>query len=124
MKFYGVYDLKNNEQCVGIFNIKELSKFFSCSDNSIRTTISKKHLRDSRYLILKIEEEWPLSKANKAITLIKKQRDMYFKMRNGLKETMSINNKRYKTFRRNLNEQIDILDYILLKLGGTNDEAK
>ena len=124
MKFYGVYDLKNNEQCVGIFNIKELSNFFSCSDNSIRTTISKKHLRDSRYLILKIEEEWPLSKANKAITLIKKQRDMYFKMRNGLKETMSINNKRYKTFRRNLNEQIDILDYILLKLGGTNDEAK
>lgn len=65
-----------------------------------------------------------MSKANKAITLIKKQRDMYFKMRNGLKETMSINNKRYKTFRRNLNEQIDILDYILLKLGGTNDEAK
>lgn len=65
-----------------------------------------------------------MNKANKAITLIKKQRDMYFKMRNGLKETMSINNKRYKTFRRNLNEQIDILDYILLKLGGTNDEAK
>lgn len=57
MKFYGVYDLKNNEQCVEIFNIKELSKFFSCSDNSIRTTIYKKHLRDSRYLILKIEEE-------------------------------------------------------------------
>lgn len=65
-----------------------------------------------------------MSKANKAITLIKKQRDMHIKMRNGLKETMSINNKRYKTFRRNLNEQIDILDYILLKLGGTNDEAK
>lgn len=44
--------------------------------------------------------------------------------RENLKDTMSINNKRYKTFRRNLNEQIDILDYILLKLGGTNDEAK
>lgn len=51
----------------------------------------------------------------------KKQRDMYFKMRNGLKDTMSINNKRYKTFRRNLNEQIDILDYILMKIGGTNE---
>ena len=42
-----------------------------------------------------------MSKQRKAITLIKKQRDMYFKMRNGLKDTMSINNKRYKTFRRN-----------------------
>lgn len=58
MKFYGVYDLKDNEQCVGIFKTtKELAKFFDCSDNSIRTTISKKHLRDSRYLILRIEEE-------------------------------------------------------------------
>lgn len=65
-----------------------------------------------------------MSKQKKAITLIKKQRDMYIQTRENLKDTMSINNKRYKTFRRNLNEQIDILDYILLKLGGTNDEAK
>lgn len=65
-----------------------------------------------------------MSKQRKAITLIKKQRDMYIQTRENLKDTMSINNKRYKTFRRNLNEQIDILDYILLKLGGTNDEAK
>ena len=57
-----------------------------------------------------------MSKANKAITLIKKQRDMYIQTRENLKDTMSINNKRYKTFRRNLNEQIDILDYILLNV--------
>ena len=62
-----------------------------------------------------------MSKQRKAITLIKKQRDMYYKMRENLKDTMSINNKRYKTFRRNLNEQIDILDYILMKIGGTNE---
>lgn len=62
-----------------------------------------------------------MSKQRKAITLIKKQREIYIQMRNSLKDTMSINNKRYKTFRRNLNEQIDILDYILLKLGGTED---
>lgn len=62
-----------------------------------------------------------MSKANKAITLIKKQRDIHIQMRENLKDTMSINNKRYKTFKRNLNEQIDILDYILLKLGGTNE---
>lgn len=57
----------------------------------------------------------------KAIIFVKKQRDMYIQMRENLKDTMSINNKRYKTFKRNLNEQIDILDYILLKLGGTNE---
>ncbi len=62
-----------------------------------------------------------MSIKNKAIIFIKNQRDMYIQMRENLKDTMSINNKRYKTFKRNLNEQIDILDYILLKLGGTND---
>ena len=62
-----------------------------------------------------------MSKQRKAITLIKKQRDMYIQTRENLKDTMSINNKRYKTFRRNLNEQIDILDYILIKIGGTNE---
>lgn len=62
-----------------------------------------------------------MTRRMKAITLIKKQREIYIQMRNSLKDTMSINNKRYKTFRRNLNEQIDILDYILLKLGGTNE---
>ncbi len=63
-----------------------------------------------------------MSKQRKAITLIKKQREIYVQMRNSLKDTMSINNKRYKIFRRNLNDQIDILDYILMKIGGTNDE--
>lgn len=62
-----------------------------------------------------------MSIKNKAIIFIKNQRDMYIQMRENLKDTMSINNKRYKTFKRNLNEQIDILDYILLKLGGTNE---
>lgn len=62
-----------------------------------------------------------MNKANKAITLIKKQRDMYFKMRENLKDTLGVENKRYKKLRLKINEEIQVLDYILLKLGGTND---
>ena len=62
-----------------------------------------------------------MSKANKAITLIKKQREMYIKMRENLKDTLGVENKRYKKIRLKINEEIQVLDYILLKLGGTND---
>lgn len=62
-----------------------------------------------------------MSKQRKAITLIKKQRDMYFKMRENLKDTLGVENKRYKKLRLKINEEIQVLDYILLKLGGTND---
>lgn len=63
-----------------------------------------------------------MSKQRKAITLIKKQRDMYYKMRENLKDTLGVENKRYKKIRLKINEEIQVLDYILLKLGGTNDE--
>lgn len=62
-----------------------------------------------------------MSKQRKAITLIKKQRDMYLKMRENLKDTLGVENKRYKKIRLKINEEIQVLDYILLKLGGTND---
>lgn len=64
-----------------------------------------------------------MSKQRKAITLIKKQRDMYLKMRENLK-TLGVENKRYKKIRLKINEEIQVLDYILMKIGGTNDEAK
>lgn len=63
-----------------------------------------------------------MSKQRKAITLIKKQRDMYFKMRENLKDTLGVENKRYKKIRLKINEEIQVLDYILMKIGGTNDE--
>ena len=63
-----------------------------------------------------------MSKQRKAITLIKKQRDMYFKMRENLKDTLGVKNKRYRKFRLKINEEIQVLDYILMKIGGTNDE--
>ena len=46
---------------------------------------------------------------------------MYFKMRENLKDTLGVENKRYKKIRLKINEEIQVLDYILLKLGGTND---
>lgn len=62
-----------------------------------------------------------MSIKTKSITLIKKQRDMYFKMRENLKDTLGVENKRYKKIRLKINEEIQVLDYILLKLGGTED---
>lgn len=62
-----------------------------------------------------------MTRRMKAITLIKKQRDMYFKMRENLKDTLGVKNKRYKKLRLKINEEIQVLDYILLKLGGTNE---
>ena len=63
-----------------------------------------------------------MSKQRKAITLIKKQRDMYLRMRENLKDTLGVENKRYKKIRLKINEEIQALDYILMKIGGTNDE--
>lgn len=53
---YGVYDTKNNEQCVGVFNdLKEIAKYFNTSVDCIGSTITRKSKRKHRYLIIKIE---------------------------------------------------------------------
>lgn len=55
---YGVYDMKNKEQCVGIFNNrKELAKFFNTTPNCIGTAITRKHKKEGRYIINKILKE-------------------------------------------------------------------
>lgn len=54
---YGVYDMKNKEPCVGIFKTaKEIAEYFDTSVNVIRSGyITRKHLRDCRYKIVKLE---------------------------------------------------------------------
>ncbi len=53
---YGIYDIKENEQCVGIFlAIKDIAKFFNTSSQSISSTICRGELRKHRYLIKRIE---------------------------------------------------------------------
>ncbi len=54
---YGVYDIKNKEQCVAIFKSRrEVAKFFDTTVNSIATSITRKHKRKHRFLIEKIEK--------------------------------------------------------------------
>ena len=54
---YGIYDMKESEQCVAIFKTrKEVAKFFDTTANSIGTSITRKHKRKYRFLIEKIKE--------------------------------------------------------------------
>ncbi len=55
---YAIYDIKNNEQCMGIFNNREeIARYFNTTANCIGSTITRKHKRKHRYLITKIESE-------------------------------------------------------------------
>lgn len=55
---YAVYDTKNKEQCVGVFdNRAEVAKFFNSNPNSIGTMITLKKKFERRYLIEKVEED-------------------------------------------------------------------
>lgn len=55
---YVVYDMKNQEQCMGVFdNRKELAKFFNTTPNSVGSMMSLKRKFERRYLIEKVEEE-------------------------------------------------------------------
>lgn len=55
---YAVYDMKNKEQCMGVFDTrKEVAKFFNSTPRSIGTMISLKRKFERRYLIEKVEDE-------------------------------------------------------------------
>lgn len=53
MAFYGVYDTKNKEMCVGIFDIKELMKFTHLKRDSVYQMIHHNCLLKHRYRIVK-----------------------------------------------------------------------
>ena len=63
MKEYGLYDIKDNELCVFIGNIKEIADFLECSKASLRSWISNKknNKRDGlikkKYELVEIKEE-------------------------------------------------------------------
>ena len=53
---YIIYDMKDSEQCIGIFEqLKEVAKFFNTSSASISSSISRKEKRNHRYLIERVE---------------------------------------------------------------------
>lgn len=55
---YGVYDMKNYEQCIGIFDtLKEVAKFLDRNYTTCAGTFSRNSKIGARYKIVKIEEE-------------------------------------------------------------------
>ena len=58
MRLYAMYDMKNNEQCVGIFdNLKEIAKFINNNNlRSLSSAISHKKKLKNRYEVKILEE--------------------------------------------------------------------
>lgn len=53
---YGVYDLKNKEQCIGTFDTaNELAEFFNKPLDSLRSAITRNNKIHNRYVIKKME---------------------------------------------------------------------
>lgn len=55
---YAIYDMRDNEQCIAIFNTaKEVANYFNTTENTIWSSITKKYKREHRYIIKKIKED-------------------------------------------------------------------
>jgi len=55
---YGVYDTKNNEQCVGVFDTaREIGLYFNKSTSSIHSAICRQNKINARFIIIKIKNE-------------------------------------------------------------------
>lgn len=55
---YAIYDLKENEECIAVFDTrKEVAEYFNTTANCVGTAITRKHKRKWRYLIKKIKDD-------------------------------------------------------------------
>lgn len=82
---YGVYDLQNNEICVGIFdNRKDLADFFGKTINTIGGAITRKNKIKKRYII-EIIPEYNLDYEDMTILNIKE--NVLFKNNRNIKLT-------------------------------------
>lgn len=54
---YGLYDLKNNEICIGLFTAKELINQFNLTIQSFYCQVSRKQLLKNRYEVAKFKKE-------------------------------------------------------------------
>lgn len=62
MKEYGLYDVKENEQCVYLGNISEIANYLNCNENSLRSYLTRKKkgkqdLLQRKYELIEILEE-------------------------------------------------------------------
>lgn len=54
---YAIYDLKENEACIGIFDsCKEVAEYFNTTTNTIYSLISHGYKRKKRFEIVSIKE--------------------------------------------------------------------
>lgn len=77
MKEYGLYDVKENEQCVCLGNIVKIANYLKCSENSLRSYLTRKknkeqELLQRRYELIEIlevdeNEECTKKKSNKEL---------------------------------------------------------
>lgn len=58
-KIYGVYDIKNNEQCIGIFDkLQEVVDYLNIKNvRVLASAISKKNVIKTKYRVVRIEEK-------------------------------------------------------------------
>lgn len=58
-KLYGVYDIKYNEQCIGIFdNLQQVVDFIGLKNRNILShAINKKNIIKTRYRVIRIMED-------------------------------------------------------------------
>lgn len=56
MKIYGIYDLKNKEQCLRIGDIREIAEFLSITPRKFNNVI-RKGIYGNRYKVLYMFEE-------------------------------------------------------------------
>lgn len=55
---YAIYDIKNKEQCMGIFDYREdAAKYLGIHKDSLSRCIQRKQLIKNRYEVIKIKEE-------------------------------------------------------------------
>ena len=72
MKVYGIYDMKDYEQCIAVFdNVKQIADYFNMSKSSVLSNISRGNQIKHRYKVERIHEEEEeteiISKSNEEI---------------------------------------------------------
>ena len=55
-KIYAIYDMKDNEQCIGVFDkLREIAEYFNMSERCISSEISRKRNIKNQYKVVRIE---------------------------------------------------------------------
>lgn len=56
---YAIYDLKENEMCVGVFDsCREVANYFETTENAIYSIVSRNQTKGKRFKIVSIKEDF------------------------------------------------------------------